>query len=145
MEFLGSNEEEMGVEALYRVGDPVTRGEGDRPPCRPLGGATGPLPSSPRAALSRDLFVKKIYQKDMSPPAWTTGILSPTPWATRAHFRNFLKRPHIFEILIFFKYKKEKKRHCEGTRSWTIGPQTFAIKPPPLSLKRKASAIHNFS
>ena len=23
-------------------------------------------------------------------------------WATGAHFRNFLKQPHIFEILIFF-------------------------------------------
>ena len=51
VEFLGSNEEGMGVEGLYRGGDPVARLGGDRPPHPPS------PPPSPRAALTEDRFV----------------------------------------------------------------------------------------
>ena len=81
VEFLGSNEEGMWVKALYRAGGP----------CRPRGGRSAPLPPSPRAALPKDLFVKKNLPKgpiapclgdrgNLSPPSSDWG---PHPQATR--------------------------------------------------------------
>ena len=56
------------------------------------------------------MAVSKIFKTiPLSPPAWATGGLSSSRWATGAHFLNFLERSYIFEILIFFKYKNEKK------------------------------------
>ena len=80
-------------------------------PCRPLGGRPAPLHHVPRQGPVRRKNSKKNYRK--VPVARCLGDrghrgLSPTPWATGAHFRNFLKRPHIFEILIFFNIKKKK-------------------------------------
>ena len=40
--------------------------------------------------------------------------MSPLGWATGVYFRNFSKRTYIFEILIFFKYKKEKSARGGG-------------------------------
>ena len=101
------------LQGLYRGAEPVTRGGGATGPpcrpwvgpssrprgggCRPWGGDRPPLP--PRAPGQGPLckFEEKNYIKVLSPPP-----------ATGVYFRNFSKRTYIFEILIFFKYKKEK-------------------------------------
>ena len=103
---LVSNEEGMWVKGLYRGAEPVARGRGATgPPCRSwVGspsrprGATAPLP--PRAPSQGPLckLEEKNYIKVLLPPGRATGI----------YFRNFSKQTYIFEILIFFKYKKEK-------------------------------------
>ena len=63
--------------------------------CRPLGGR-----QAPPFFYSRDFVanLKKKYIWALSPPHRATGV----------YFWNFPKRTYIFEILIFFKYKKEK-------------------------------------
>ena len=100
-------------EALYRRPDPVARGGATGPPCRPQEGRPAPLagplacrPPHGRQApsfffFSRD-FVANLKKKKLH--------LSPVAphRATGVYFWNFPKRTYIFEILIFFKYKKEK-------------------------------------
>ena len=78
------------------------RGGGATAPLSPVGEATGP--PAPRPPL--ETCSKKITERSLSPVAWATG--GHTPWATGAHFRNFLKWPRIFEILIFLNIKKKK-------------------------------------
>ena len=68
------------------------------PPCRPSGDDRPPLP--PRAPGQGPLC--KLEEKNY------IKVLSPLGRATRVYFRNFSKRTYIFEILNFFKYKKEK-------------------------------------
>ena len=99
-------------EALYKRPDPpVARRRGDRPPWRahwpvapgvgdrglsPVGGATGPpLFFSPGTSLQ--IWRKKLHLSPVAPHR-----------ATGVYFWNFPKPTYIFEILIFFKYKKEK-------------------------------------
>ena len=115
MDFLRSNEEGMRGEALYKGGltrspagmrqaPPVARRMGDRPPgaCRLgrlvgrlRGGRQGPVArwgrQAPSFFSSRD-FVANLKKKN------TFELCRPP-----------IGRPgYIFEILIFFKYKKEK-------------------------------------
>ena len=89
-------------------GDPVAPPTGDRPqgwatgPCRPLGGATGPLffCQGPRCEFEE----KKLH---LGPVAlWG---------ATGEYFWNISKRTYIFEIFIFLKYKKEKSARWRTT------------------------------
>ena len=52
------------MEGLYRRGDTVVRG---------VGGATGPLPPSPRAPLPRDLFANFFANRSCHPLAGRQG------------------------------------------------------------------------
>ena len=109
----------MWVKDIYRGGTPGRPRGGDRPPCAPVdgpppvawgrGGTTGPPHPAPPA---RDLFVnwkKKNYKQVLSPLGWATGV----------YFRNFSKLTYIFEILIFFRYKKEK--FARARAEWAAG------------------------
>ena len=76
---------------------------GDRPLSPVGGGATGPLFLS----FSRDLVAnlkKKNYTLGLSPYGGRPGGI----------FEILQKRTYIFEIFIFFKYKKEKSAPDDG-------------------------------
>ena len=123
-------------EALYRRPDPVARGGGRQaPPCRPQAGRPAPLAGPlacrpwggrqgpvarwggdrpPNFFFFRD-FVANLKKKKLH--------LSPVAphRATGVYFWNFPKPTYIFEILIFFKYKKEK---TAGNRAWGFASWT---------------------
>jgi len=129
---------EWGVGSLYKGGRqaPLPRPwagpsgrprGGDSPPCRPLGGRPAPC----RRVLARDLFEnKKFYRK--VPVAHCLGdrCLSPPRWATGGYFCNLLKRPYIFEILFFLKYKKEKSRFPRGNEASKSQQPSHRAKGP---------------
>ena len=73
---------------------PVAPPTGDRP-LSPVGGASPPF-FPPGTSLQ--IWRKKNYTLGLSPYGRATGV----------YFLNFPKRRYIFEILFFFKYKKEK-------------------------------------
>ena len=92
VEFLGSNEEEMGQNA-YIGGK--TRS--------PRGGATGPpAPARPPPGTYLQIGRKKITNRSCRPLGGRPGYI----------FEIFRNGHIFFEILIFFKYKKEKNIWC---------------------------------
>ena len=104
-------------------------GGGDRTPLSPTGGATGP-PGGPTglSPLGRATGACRPLGGDRPPLFFSTGTslqiwrkknyiwaLSPPHRATGVYFWNFPKPTYIFEILIFFKYKKEKTASAWAT------------------------------
>jgi len=122
--------------------DPVARGGATGPPCRPQEGRPAPLagplacrpwggrqgPVAPPTGdrppsffFSRD-FVANLKEKKLH--------LSPVAphRATEVYFWNFPKQTYIFEILIFFKYKKEITAYCNGiTATWWKWGACYAL------------------
>ena len=107
-EFLGSNDKGNG--GIWRPG--LIKGEGTLSPqgwvtgpCRPLGGRQAPFFS-----LQGPLCEFEEKKLHFGPVAlWG---------ATGGYFWNIAKRTSIFEIFIFFKYKKEKSAGGEGSVAW---------------------------
>jgi hypothetical protein len=103
-------------------------------PCRPWVGPQSPeggpspvwwggrqAPTRPRPGTSLQIR-KKNYIKVLLPLGRATGV----------YFRNFSKWTYIFEILIFFKYKKEKtaERPIARRRVRKFGLEIATAAPP---------------